>query len=231
MSQRSLCLAVCLVLAGCSMFGRSTDVTAKDGRSATAEVKDIIQRAQAGDPAAQFALGVAYENGTGVRLDEAEAEEWYRKAAEAGHVGAQNSLGTLLQSERRFPDAMPWYERAAAQGHAGANNTLGKIYDQGLGVMRDSNKSLEYFLLAADLGVPEAMWSISTIYNEGRLGKKDPLQACVWGLRTRRFAAANRVLFTQIGPAIALLERSLSGRELSECRKQAETWEPNRLPK
>jgi uncharacterized protein len=231
MTQRFVALALCIWLAGCGLFGKSADVAAKDARSASPAVRALVERAQAGEPEAQQALGAAYETGTGVRLDLAEAEKWYRQAAAAGQAEAQYRLASLLLSERRFTDAVPWYERAAAQGHPGANTALGKIYDQGTGVMRDSHTAFTYFSAAADLGSAEAMWNISLMFNEGRLGKKNPFHACIWGLRARRFASADRVLLAQVAPAAASLERPLSGREVSDCRNQAESWEPKRPPK
>ena len=42
---------------------------------------------------AQNNLGVCYENGIGVAEDKRKAFEWYRKAAEQGHVDAQYNLG------------------------------------------------------------------------------------------------------------------------------------------
>ncbi len=224
MSRRWWLVIGCLSLVAC--FGGPADVTSKDARSASPAVKDLVARAQAGDSEAQYGLGAAYETGTGVRLDSAEAEKWYGKAAEAGHARAQFHLGVLLQSERRFTEAVSWYDRAASQGHAAANTALGKIYDQGIGVMRDSGKAFLYFSTAANLGGAEAMWNLSQMFNEGRLGEKNPLYACIWGLRARRFATSDRALFAQIAPAAAYLERPLSGRELSNCRNQAENWEP-----
>ena len=45
--------------------------------------------AEKGDASAQFFMGVAYENAYGVERDFKKSAEWYRKAAEQGHVGAQ----------------------------------------------------------------------------------------------------------------------------------------------
>ena len=47
------------------------------------------------DAAAQFKLGVMYENGEGVPKDSVKAVEWYRKAAEQGYAPAQFKLGWM----------------------------------------------------------------------------------------------------------------------------------------
>ena len=45
--------------------------------------------AEAGDAEAQYQLGVMFESGRGVARDYRQAAEWYRRAAEQGHVFAQ----------------------------------------------------------------------------------------------------------------------------------------------
>ena len=58
-----------------------------------ASLDEIRLRAERGDAAAQVQLGDAYDTGTGVKRDVAEAIKWYRKAAEQGNAEGQNSLG------------------------------------------------------------------------------------------------------------------------------------------
>src|SRR5436190_1771469 len=52
--------------------------------------------ANAGDPDAQFNMGQAYKLGRGVPMDAPLALEWFRKAAEKGHLRAQDNYGLLL---------------------------------------------------------------------------------------------------------------------------------------
>ena len=49
--------------------------------------------ADAGDAAAQFAVGAHYATGDGVTQDYSEAVRWFTSAAEQGHVVAQGTLG------------------------------------------------------------------------------------------------------------------------------------------
>jgi TPR repeat protein len=51
--------------------------------------------ANQGDENAQFALGVLYEEGKGVRRDYAQAATFYRKAADLGISDAKASLDLL----------------------------------------------------------------------------------------------------------------------------------------
>ena len=60
--------------------------------------------------------------------NDAEAVKWFRKAAEQGHVWAQNNLGLMYQNgqgvTRNLAEARKWYERAAAQGDVSAKKSL-----------------------------------------------------------------------------------------------------------
>ena len=58
-------------------------------------VKWYRQAADQGDVLAQFNLGVFYETGKGVPVDQEQAAIWYRKAAEQGHTDAQEALKRL----------------------------------------------------------------------------------------------------------------------------------------
>ena len=50
----------------------------------------LLKRFEKGDAAAQFDLGVMYEDGQGVEEDLVEAVRWYRLAADQGHASAKN---------------------------------------------------------------------------------------------------------------------------------------------
>jgi TPR repeat protein len=81
---------------------------------------EIRTRAEQGDAAAQFNLGVMYAKGQGVAQDYAEAATWYRKAAEQGYAPAQCKLGTMYSQghgvTQDYAEAMKWYRKAAEQG-------------------------------------------------------------------------------------------------------------------
>ena len=55
-------------------------------------LKQIVQKAEAGEEDAQVALGSMYFKGVGVRQSDQEAVRWYRKAAEQGQAEAQYNL-------------------------------------------------------------------------------------------------------------------------------------------
>ena len=56
-------------------------------------LESVRKRAEAGDAAAQRALGFRYRHGVGVEKNEKLALEWTKKAAEAGDAKAQFNMG------------------------------------------------------------------------------------------------------------------------------------------
>jgi hypothetical protein len=77
--------------------------------------------ADQGSAPAMNNLGVAFENGIGVKLDFTEAGRWYRAAAEQGDPAAQANLGQLYFDGRGMPydlvQAYKWFKLSSNQGN------------------------------------------------------------------------------------------------------------------
>jgi TPR repeat protein len=71
------------------------------------------------DASAQSQRGFCYYVGEGVPVDYPKAAEWYRKAAEQGHVIAQNFLGYMYDNGLGVPQdeaqAVKWYRKAESE--------------------------------------------------------------------------------------------------------------------
>jgi TPR repeat protein len=84
-----------------------------------AAFEESLPLARAGDPVAQFVVGLMYDLGDGVTQDDVEAVEWYRRAAEQGVVEAQYYLALMqLNGEgvlQNYAEAIKWFRRAAEQ--------------------------------------------------------------------------------------------------------------------
>lgn len=113
--------------------------------------------ANQGDMYAQNALGYMYRKGEGVDPPPKDAEgkgptdeqkkqwvvanqqsaiEWYRRAAEQGHVKSQMAIAIMYElgeagSDKGLDDAMQWYFHAAGQGNERAMHRLGYLYERG----------------------------------------------------------------------------------------------------
>jgi hypothetical protein len=94
--------------------------------------------------------------GEGVPQDYAEAERWWRLAAEQGDAVAQYNLGVMYYYgagvERDRAEAARWYRLAAEQGDVDARTNLGWMYRYGEGVPKDYALAYMWLNLAAAQG-------------------------------------------------------------------------------
>ena len=116
----------------------------------------LLPHAEHGHPNAQAYLGAMHANGEGVPQDFAEAEIWYRKAAEQNDADTQYQLGSMYSIGLGIPkdhaEAARWVRKAAEQGFAKAQNHLGSSYVTGEGVPKDYVSAHMWFDLAAAQG-------------------------------------------------------------------------------
>ena len=77
--------------------------------SCAKSLDETRKKAEKGDAAAQFNLGVMYQNGEGVSKDNVEAVKWYRKAAEQGDDYALVNLGAMYRQGEGVPSGSTRY--------------------------------------------------------------------------------------------------------------------------
>lgn len=108
-----------------------------------------IKVAQHGYPMAAMLLGKFYEEIS----DYASAIQWYRKAAERNHSGAQYYLGHLYDLgfgvKKDMVIAVQWYRKAAEQGNSMAQRSLAYCYIRGKGVKQDYDEAIRWFVKEA----------------------------------------------------------------------------------
>ncbi|MBW8308516.1 MAG: sel1 repeat family protein [Candidatus Paracaedibacteraceae bacterium] len=131
------------------------------------ELIQLKEKAEEGDPQAQFEMGQCYEKGREVEQDRSQAFEWYRKAAEQGFAEAQYHLGQCYEDgwgvEKDPNQAFEWYRKAAEQGLAVAQNNLGCCYAEGEGVEQDHSQAVEWYRKAAAQDFEDAQQSLNNI--------------------------------------------------------------------
>lgn len=146
--------------------------------------------AEAGDPHAQFQVGLHY-GGKGLPKNSKEAIDWYQKAAEVGLAEAQYNLAVMYDEQEgrhnhpfvNIPEAIKWYEKAAAQGDADAAYNLGLIYRKGKGsVAKDISKALMWYQKAVELGSADAANNIGSLYYNGKEIEENDKEALKWFL-------------------------------------------------
>ncbi len=94
---------------------------------------DSYTNALRGDKIAEFQVGVMFERGIGIDINQAQSAKWYEKAAIQGHMDAQYNLGLMYASGRGVEQndqfAMMWLASAAKQGDNEARKLLIDIID------------------------------------------------------------------------------------------------------
>ena len=166
----SLIVTVCLasaLLVGCT--GKSAGLEAyKRGDYPTA-----LREFQAeGGPDGDFAIGLMYYKGEGVKRDMRVAASFFHRAADQGHAGAQNNLGLMHAQgsgvSRDYREAARWYRMAAEQGFDKAQLNLGLLYARGDGVDRNRREALRWLAMSARQGNSQAMKQLTHMIEKNR---------------------------------------------------------------
>ncbi|MDD5211819.1 MAG: tetratricopeptide repeat protein [Sulfuricurvum sp.] len=123
-----------IAIAFISIFLYANDVDSASNKiTRSDEFWRLYTDALRGEKNAQFEVGVMYERGIGVNLNQFEAAKWYEKAAMQGHMDAQYNMGIMYASGRgveqndRF--AMMWLASSAKQGDKDSRKLLLTLVD------------------------------------------------------------------------------------------------------
>lgn len=123
--------------------------------------RDHLEKsARAGDAESQYQLAQLLET-TGAESAPGERwDDWCRKAAEQGHLGAMFALGTSLLDgdgvEADVDAGLRWLSRASDEGDEHAAFALALLHLFGDRVPEDAEKGRAYALLAAERNLPKA---------------------------------------------------------------------------
>ncbi len=146
-----------------------------------AAVESYRKAAELGNADAQNTLGLKYDYGTGVTLDDAQAVKWYRMAADQGLPAGQFNLGLMYDFGEGVPEddaeAAKWVRLSADQGFANAQSKLGDLYSAGAGVSQDYAEALKWYQLASDQGYSQAQNGLALAYDYGRGVTEDNAEA------------------------------------------------------
>lgn len=148
------------VKAGVDAWGRG------DYKTAISEWRGPASK---GDADAQFNLAQAYKLGRGVPQDLSQAEAWYKKAADQGHLQANDNYGLILFQNNRRAEAQPYLLQSAARGEPRAQYVLGTGHFNGDFVEKDWIKAYALMTRASAQGLPQAT------SNLGQMDKYIPL--------------------------------------------------------
>ena len=145
----------------------------------------LRKAAQAGNPEAQFRLGVMYGNGEGAALDYAQARGWFGKAAAQGHESAlltlawmhANGVGAAVDED----SARRLYLIAAEGGSTKAQYLVATMYRFAqYGVEKDVATAVGWYLKAAEQGLANAQLTLGKMIMEGKGVERDDAVALEW---------------------------------------------------
>ncbi len=140
--------------------------------------------ALAGDPAAQYEVGLRFSEGRTVGRDVKVAATWFEKAAAQGLVPAQYRLGSAYEKgigqPRDLALAMAWYGRAAEAGNMRAMHNLAVMAAEGSVGKPDYAKAATWFAKAAALGVRDSQFNLAILYARGLGIEQSLAQSYTW---------------------------------------------------
>jgi len=180
----------------------------------------VIEIAEKRGPDYQYKLAMNYMEGKVVQKDIKLAMEWLNKAASAGHVMAQMTLGDIYMNgkgvEKNFTEGIKWYSLAADNGNVKAMSFLGDCYYNALGVKQDLKRALGYYRSAAEQGDGNAVKMMGYFYYNGKEVAKDYAEAEKWYLKSARDGDPESAFFV----ALILYE----GKGIERDAKTALEW-------
>ncbi len=185
-------------------------VSAYENGAYEAALGEFRTLARGGDPAAQYHLGLMFEDGRGVRKDPVAALGWFICAA-----GSDGQVGTdAARSAEQLSSVLDRASVSAAQERA-----------------RNCRATAEKHALARS-GDPAAQYHLGLLFKDGRGVRKDPVTALGWficaagsdgqvGTEAARSAE-------QLSSAMDLASVSAAQERARNCRATAETPAPRR---
>ena len=123
---------------------------------------------------------MCYLNGYGCRVDTSAAIFWLEKAADEESAKAINELGDVYEAQGDFANAVLYYEKAVAMGDLNGYCNLGYCYEQGTGVVLNSQKAFELYKYAADNGSTRGCMCVANCYLNGTYVEENVAEALAW---------------------------------------------------
>lgn len=129
-------------------------------------------------------LGLCFEHGIGVEINEGEAFKYYLKAAEDGFVRAMHYAGLAYYYgtgvKENYPEAFRWFNEAASEGYLPSFYYKGKMLLAGDGCMQDIEEGIELLRIAAENEDKYAQYDLGNCYLVGKGVEEDEQQAMEW---------------------------------------------------
>jgi len=186
--------------------------------------EDPRGQGEAGNAAAQFALGIRYAEGRDSPRDLKLAAQWYEKAARQGLATAQYRLARLYEKglgvAHDTARAASLYRAAAEQGNTRAMHNLGVLAAEGADGRPDYATAALWFGKAAEFGVRDSQFNVAVLLARGLGAPQNLVQAYAW------FAILAAGGDAEAGRKRDEAGARLTATELAAAKMAAETFRP-----
>ncbi|HEY4370579.1 MAG TPA: tetratricopeptide repeat protein [Burkholderiales bacterium] len=195
---------------------------------------ELSAEAKRGRPEAMYLLGKMYAEGQGTAQDDAQAFNWFQKAADANNAPAQGMLGMFYAqgrgATRDNAKSVEWARRAADNGDALSQYMMGMRSLDGLGMPRDPDGAFTWFGSAAEQNYALAQYSLGVLMGFGPKAQGDTAGA--HELRTEAakwlmLAVRQKSPDVPAGPAkLDELKKRMAPKEIGEAELRVRRWRP-----
>lgn len=142
-----------------------------DGTDEQAKAFDYYRQA-AEQECVNEGIGLCYEYGFGVEINEGEAFKYYLKASEDGYIRAKYNAGLCYYFgygvKENFGEAYRWFNDAANEEHSGATYYKAKMLLAGEGTTQHIEEGIQFLKLAAEADERDAQFELGNCYLVGK---------------------------------------------------------------
>jgi len=125
-----------------------------DSKDHSGAIKYITPYVNKGDDIALLRLGLIYDEGKGVPIDDEKAVEYYRISANQGNEAAQYNMGLMYRYgegvNQNEINSKFWFLKAASNGNLRAAYYVAEGYENGKGLPKDHNEAYDWYKIAAE---------------------------------------------------------------------------------
>ena len=186
-----------------------------DRETAQRAFQQLYACSEIGDPIAQCIMGVGYYYGTFVERDKEKGIMLLKKACDSDCTDALNTIGMILNEEKRYDESFPYHKRSAEKGDMYGLHNLGNAYFYARGVECDVQKAFDLWKAAAAKGNPDSYFTISNIFFRGESVAQDiPL-----AIEGYKFAASHPCTTQRMA-----MEQLVKAYQMIGNEKEADEW-------
>lgn len=114
-------------------------------------------------------FGNVYQNGIGVEKSLEKAIEFYDKAFLLGDYSAGFNIANIYYQNRNFVSALPYLVNCAQNNHKQSIKMLAEFYQKGLGVVKDNQIAINFYLKLLNNGDDTVLFTIAKIYYSDKM--------------------------------------------------------------